>query len=195
MSESWKDWNRNEIIFGIVVPLLVVLAILGIFQLDRLIRGEINIITCASIQFGEQLVLVTIPLFLGLVWNRWVGGASGFIMGAFYGLLWTESYFLPFDTPTVGARIILLGYVLSPMLIGYMAGVLNGKSKNFKRMLIVGLLTTTIGGILLFGIFHLSPANVTTGLEGFALVVISRIINGAITPIAGKLFFRWTIKK
>lgn len=27
MSASWKEWNRNDIIYGIIVPILVVLLI------------------------------------------------------------------------------------------------------------------------------------------------------------------------
>ena len=55
-------------------------------------------------------------------------------------------------------------------------------------MIIIGILTTTIGGLLLFGIFHLSPVNVVTGVDGFLLTVLTRTVCGAIIPIFAKVF-------
>ena len=74
------------------------------------------------------------------------------------------------------------------MLIGYMAGALNKRSENFLRMVICGVVATTIGGLLLFGLFQLSPSNVITGLDGFLLTVLSRTATGAIIPIIAKVF-------
>ena len=133
-------------------------------------------------------MIVAIPLLLGLVWNKWAGGASGFIMGSFYALYWADSYRSPFSGASFGANTVLLGYVLSSMLIGYMAGAMNKRSDNFLRMMITGIFTTTIGGILLFGIFQLSPVNVVTGIDGFLLTVLTRTACGAIIPIIAKVF-------
>ena len=82
----------------------------------------------------------------------------------------------------------LLGWVLSAMLIGYMAGALNKRSENFRRMLIVGIVVTTVGGVFLFGMFQLSPSNVVTGEVGFALTVLTRIAAGAIIAMIAKVF-------
>ena len=139
-------------------------------------------------QIEELLLIVAIPLLLGLVWNKWAGGASGFIMGSFYALYWADSYRSPFSGASFGANTVLLGYVLSSMLIGYMAGAMNKRSDNFLRMMITGIFTTTIGGILLFGIFQLSPVNVVTGIDGFLLTVLTRTACGAIIPIIAKVF-------
>jgi hypothetical protein len=57
-------------------------------------------------------------------------------------------------------------------------------------MLIVGVTSATIGGVLLFGVFQLSPANVVTGGDGFLLTVLSRTACGAIIPIIAKVF-KW----
>jgi hypothetical protein len=65
---------------------------------------------------------------------------------------------------------------------------MNKRLENFLRMMITGIFTTTVGGILLFGIFHLSPVNVVTGLDGFLLTVLSRTACGAIIPIIAKVF-------
>ena len=83
----------------------------------------------------------------------------------------------------------LLGWVLSAMLIGYMAGALNKHSENFRRMLIVGMVTTAVGGFFLLGMFQLSPSNVVPfDFSGFALNVATRIAAGAIVAIIAKVF-------
>ena len=188
MSLGWKEWSRSDIIYGAIVPIVVVLLIVGVSQLDRLIGGGFNVVTGIVMQLEELLVIVAIPLLLGLVWNKWAGGASGFIMGTFYALYWADAYRSPFSRTTFGANTILLGYILSSMLIGYMAGAMNKRSDNFRRMLLVGTFVTTIAGILLFGIFHLSPVNVVTGIDGFLLTVLTRTATGAIVPIIAKVF-------
>jgi hypothetical protein len=188
MNLSWKEWNRSDILYGIAAPIIVVLLIVGVSHLDQLFGGGFNVITGITMQLQELLVIVVIPLLLGLVWNKWAGGASGFIMGGFYALYWADSYRSPFAGSSFGANTILLGYVLSSMLIGYMAGAMNKRSENFLRMMITGIFTTTVGGILLFGILHLSPVNVVTGLDGFLLTVLTRTACGVIIPIVAKIF-------
>jgi hypothetical protein len=188
MSLGWKDWNKNDIIYGAIIPFAAVLLIVFLSQLDQIIGGGFNAVTGIIMELEELLVIVAIPLLLGLVWNKWAGGVTGFIMGSLYALYWADSYRSPFSGAMFGANTILLGYVLSAMLIGYIAGALNKRSDNFKRMILVGTFTTTLGGILLFGIFQLSPVNVVTGINGFLLTVITRTACGAIIPIVAKLF-------
>ncbi len=139
-------------------------------------------------EIQELLLIAVIPLFLGLVWNRWAGGAAGFLLGTIYALYWAPSYH-GFE----GEGPILLGYIVSGMLIGYMAGALNKGSENFIRMVIVGVTSTTVGGILLFGIFHLSPVNVVSGLYGFAITVLTRILCGILIPVVAKVFMWYGI--
>ena len=188
MNLGWKEWSRSDIIYGVITPIVVVLIIVGVSQLDRLIGGGFNAVTGIIMQLEELLVIVAIPLLLGLIWNKWAGGASGFIMGTFYALYWADSYRSPFSGATFGANTILLGYILSSILIGYMAGAMNKRSDNFKRMLLVGTFSTTIAGILLFGIFQISPVNVVTGIDGFLLTVLTRTATGALIPIIAKVF-------
>lgn len=194
MSLGWKEWNRSDVIYGIVAPVFVVLLIVGISQLDTLGGGGFGIVTGLTMELQELLVIVAIPLLLGLAWNKWAGGASGFIMGSIYALYWADSYRSPFSGSIFGSRTVLLGYLLSAILIGYMAGALNKRSENFLRMIITGIITTTIGGILLFGIFQLSPANVVTGIDGFLLTVLTRTACGAIIPIIAKVFMWYGIR-
>ena len=193
MGLGWKEWTRSDIIYGFIVPILVVLLIVAISQLDTLFGGGFGIVTGITMELQELLLIVVVPLMLGLVWNKWAGGASGFIMGSIYALYWADSYRSPFAGNLYGANTVLLGYVLSAMLIGYMAGAMNKRSDNFRRMIISGITATTIGGLLLFGIFQLSPVNVVTGIDGFLITVLSRTACGAIIPIIAKVFMRYGI--
>ncbi len=183
MSLDWREWNRSDIIYGIVIPALVVLLIVGISRLGSLFSGGFSVVTGIVMEIQELTLIVAVPLLLGLVWNRWAGGVAGFLLGSIYALYWTPSY-----RNYHGGGPILLGYVVSAMLIGYMGGALNKHSENFVRMIISGLVSATIGGVMLFGIFSFSPINVVTGIEGFLLTVLTRTACGAIMPVIAKVF-------
>ena len=71
MSLGWKQWNRSDIIYGIITPVIVVLAIVAISKLDSLFGGGYNAVTGIIMQIQELLVIVAIPLLLGLAWNKW----------------------------------------------------------------------------------------------------------------------------
>jgi hypothetical protein len=189
---DWKQWSRKDIIYGVVAPVLVVLLIVGVSQLSRLFGGVFEDLGGAvfgiTMELEELLVIVAVPLTLGLVWNQWAGGASGFLMGSIYALYWADSYHSPMGGSFTGAGTVLLAYILSAMLIGYMAGALSKHSENFRRMLISGVTAATIGGILLFAIFQLSPANVITGIDGLLLTVLTRTACGLIIPVIAKVF-------
>jgi hypothetical protein len=188
MDLDWKQWSRSDIIYGVVAPVLVVLLIVAISLLGRLFESGFGVITGITMEIQELVVIVAVPLTLGLVWNRWAGGASGFLLGCIYALYWADSYHSPMAGNIQGSGTVLLAYILSAMLIGYMAGALNKRSENFRRMLITGVTAGTIGGIVLFGIFQLSPANVVTGTEGFLLTVLTRTACGLIVPVIAKVF-------
>ena len=188
MGVSWRDWRRSDIIYGIIVPTVVVLVIVGLSKVSSLIgygfSGSAGIVLGIIMELEELTVIVAVPLMLGLVWNRWAGGASGFLMGSIYALYWANIF-----NGIPGSGTVLIAYILSAMLIGYMAGALNKRSEDFRRMLISGIIATSIGGLLLFGIFQLSPANVVTGLNGFLLSVLTRVACGALIPVVAKVFF------
>lgn len=183
MGLHWKEWHRNDIIYGVVAPVLVVLLIVLISKLPSIFGGGFGIVTGITMELEELTVIVGVPLVLGLVWNRWAGGASGFLMGTFYALYWANSF-----RGIHGSGTVLIAYILSAMLIGYMAGALNKRSENFIRLLISGIVAATIGGIMLFGIFQLSSANVVTGMDGFLLTVLARTACGPVVAIIAKVF-------
>ena len=183
MGPGWKEWNRSDIIYGIIAPVLVVLLIVGISRLGSLFGGGFGIATGITMELQELVVIAVVPLLLGLVWNRWAGGASGFLLGSLYALYWAPSY-----RTYHGGGPILLGYVVSAMLIGYIAGALNKGSENFRRILISGLVATTVGGIMLFGIFQISSVNVVLGFEGWLLTVLPRIAVAVVIAVMAKVF-------
>jgi hypothetical protein len=183
MGLQWKEWNKNDIIYAIIAPILVVLLIVLLSKLPSLFGGGFGIVTGITMELEELVVIAGVPLVLGLVWNRWAGGASGFLLGSIYALYWAESYH-----GIQGGGTILVGYILSAMLIGYMAGALNKRSENFGRLLISAVVAATIGGIVLFGIFQLSSANVVTGIIGVLLTVLTRTACGAVVAVIAKVF-------
>ena len=151
MSLDWKKWTKNDIIFGIILPVIAVFVIVLVSKLPSLFGGGFGIVTGLTMEIAELVVIVGVPLALGLLWNQWAGGASGFLMGTFYALYWANSFH-----GISGSGTVLLAYILSPMLIGYMAGALNKRSDNFKRILISALVAATIGGIVIFSVFQMS---------------------------------------
>jgi len=183
MGLHWKEWNRNDIIYGIIAPLLVVLLIVGISKLGSLFGGGFGIIFGITMEIEELVVIAGVPLVLGLIWNHWAGGASGFLLGSIYALYWANSFH-----GIQGSGTVLLAYILSAMLIGYMAGALSKHSENFIRLLISGVVAGTIGGLMLFGVFQLSSANVVTGIDGFLLTVLTRTACGAVMAVIAKVF-------
>ena len=156
MTLNWKEWNRSHIIYGIVLPLVVVLVIVGLSLVSSFMMrsggmsGSSGIVIGVISEIEELVITVAVPLLLGLVWNRWAGGASGFLMGTVWSMWYAVKYGLYSGAFRGGDAInlgpTLLGWVLSAMLIGYMAGALNNRSQDFRRMLIVGIVTTAIGG-------------------------------------------------
>lgn len=190
---GWKDWNRSDVIYGIVVPLVVVLVIVGLSSVTWFFSYQsMGFLVGIVSTIEEMLVLVAIPLLLGLVWNRWAGGASGFLLGSIYSIFWAVQYgafsFGGGPRGVTGFGPTLLGWVLSAMLIGYMSGALNKGSENFRRMVIAGVVSTTLSGIFLFAMFHLSSLNVITGLDGFLITVLTRTATGIVIPITAKVF-------
>ena len=198
MGLGWKDWDRSDVLYGIIVPLVVILIIVGLslvgsfFMSGGGMSGSTGIVIGIISEIEEIVVIVGVPLLLGLVWNRWAGGASGFLMGSIYAM-WFQVKYGAFSSGTsprmaMGFGPTLLGWVLSAMLIGYMAGALNKRYENFRRMVIAGVISTTVGGVFLFGMFQLSPSNVIIGMDAFLLTVLTRTAAGVIIPIIAKVF-------
>jgi hypothetical protein len=196
---SWTDWNLNDIIWGIIIPLIVAFLII-IFPLELapiLLEIDPSYTLNAIIVdgLGEAILTVGIPLFAGLIWNKFAGGAAGFLLGSIYALfsndsiVWgiSQGWYMP--TGMFAADIANLGYVVSAMLIGYMAGSLNKGSYSFRRMLVASLIAAVIVGFFQLWTASLS---ITMMVQDFVysgfLIMLPKLIYAVIIPIFVTVF-------
>jgi hypothetical protein len=143
------------------------------------------------------MILFGIPMFLGLVWNKWAGGAAGFLMGTIYYLSMagysTVSYLSYGQTWNFYADAGLLAVIPNGILIGYIAGALNNKSFRFKRMLGAGLTASITTGLIQFFVnyqFALEPNRaMTLGNVPYAffLAMLPQTILGILVPIVARI--------
>ena len=209
MAETEK-FKLADILNGIIIPIILVLLIffLAIYvnvSGTHTILGT-GVIAVILTQGFAQMIVLGIPLVLGLVWNKWAGGAAGFIMGGMYYVasagLYTGYYASSTPAYNFFGDLSMLGYLVNAVIIGYMAGALSNKSTNFKRMLGAGLTaavaTATIQAYLNYTV-SLAPAQSMNhglwadtslgiaGAYGFVLAFVPSIALGVIVPIIAKV--------
>ena len=106
--------------------------------------AEIPLEYILTFGIAQGLLACGIPIFLGLAWNKWAGGASGFLLSLLYtvgmGVYWGE-YFVP--------NVDWLGLIVSGMLAGYIAGALMARSRmrgdiRLKTMLIWSIVAAIV---------------------------------------------------
>ncbi|HUK85404.1 MAG TPA: hypothetical protein VLU95_06050 [Candidatus Acidoferrum sp.] len=200
-----------DIFNGVVIPIILVLLIFFLAIYVNVsgtyhILGANNTIAVILTSGFAQMIILGIPLILGLLWNKWAGGAAGFIMGGMYyvasaGLY--NGYYAGSNPPlNFFGDMSMLSYLVMAVIIGYMAGALNNGSSNFKRMLGAGLtaaiVTATIQAYFNYTV-SLAPARTMNhglwantslgiaGLYGFVLQFIPNIALGVIVPILAKV--------
>ena len=93
---STEPFKIKDILYGLVVPILVAILILlfptvirsaldGFFPPPDMMTGDPGspyaFITVIFTHGFALMVMFGVPLILGLIWNKWAGGAAGFIMG------------------------------------------------------------------------------------------------------------------
>jgi hypothetical protein len=166
--ESTK--SMKAILFdGIVIPLILVLLIF-VFAVyinvggQHHVLGADNIIAVILVSGFAQMIVLGVPLVLGLLWNKWAGGAAGFIMGGLYYVANAGQYNGLFSSMGITnynffGDVSMLFYLVNAVIIGYMAGALNNGSTNFKRMIVSGLTAS------LFVAVVQAYLNVTVALE------------------------------
>jgi hypothetical protein len=81
-----------DIAYGIVIPLILALLIYvlavyinpsGTYHILGQ-SGALGTVAVILSQGFAQMIVLGVPLVLGLLWNKWAGGAAGFIMGGMY---------------------------------------------------------------------------------------------------------------
>ncbi|MGA3060942.1 MAG: hypothetical protein ABSD92_11300 [Candidatus Bathyarchaeia archaeon] len=206
-----QKFRLIDIFYGIIIPLILVLLIffLAIYINPggtKHIIGASNVIAVILTDGFASMIVLGIPLVLGLLWNKWAGGAAGFITGGLYYVasagLYT-GYYNGAGNYNFFGDMSMLSYLVMAVIIGYMGGALTNGSTNFKRMLGAGLtaaiMTAVIQAYLNYTV-SLKPAMTmnhnmwastqylgVAGLYGFVLQFIPNIALGVIVPIVAKV--------
>jgi hypothetical protein len=227
MAEPEK-FKLADILYGLVVPILIGILIIAF---PAIIRPQLDIwfpaadmmtgaeaspyafITVILTHGFSQMIILGVPLILGLLWNKWAGGAAGFLTGTLYYVAWSgyntqysiqialQAYnamgqdpniFIQSLPPNLWADPSFIGsWIVGGILIGYIAGALNNKSMNFKRMLGAGLTAAIAVGIIQFTLsmtvaFGAWMAQADPGFTLFT-VMLPAILLGIIGPILAKV--------
>jgi small-conductance mechanosensitive channel len=198
-----------DIFSGIIIPLILVLLIyvLAVYVNPSGtnhvlgVSGTGGTVAVILSQGFAQMIILGIPLVLGLLWNKWAGGAAGFIMGGMYYIaqagLYTGYYAGSNPPYNFFGDVSLLFWLVNGVIIGYIAGSLNNGSTNFKRMLGAGLtaaITTAIIQAYLNYTISLAPSRgMAQGLwatdltQAILINFVPNIALGVIVPILGKV--------
>jgi uncharacterized membrane protein YeaQ/YmgE (transglycosylase-associated protein family) len=111
---------------------------------------EIPLQHILTIGVAEGILTCAIPVVLGLVWNRWAGGASGFLCSLLF-TVGMAAYYGPGEWGFV-PTLDWLGVIVSGMLAGYIAGSLMTRARmrgsdNFKNMLIAAIVGASVATV------------------------------------------------
>ncbi len=190
----------SNVLWGVVIPVLVGVLIIALPVLIG--PGLSHVLGAASVvpiifTFGlANMVVLSVPLVVGLLWNRFAGGAAGFLMGSIYYVasagLYTAYYASKYN---FFSDVSMLGYIVNAMLIGYIAGSLNNHSFKFKRMLGSSLTAAVITGLIQFYLntqiaLPVARSMAPVDLNTFLLSVggmIPMLIIGFVIPIIAKV--------
>jgi len=153
-----NKFKLKNLIDAIVIPIILVILIF-VFAVYINVGGQYhilgadNVIAVILVNGFAQMIILGVPLVLGLLWNKWAGGAAGFIMGGLYYVANAGQYnglYAGYGVTTYNffGDISMLFYLVNAVIIGYMAGSLSGGSTNFKRMLGAGLTASIITAVI-----------------------------------------------
>lgn len=192
MAEAEK-FKISDFIYGLIVPVIVGLVIVAwkAYLPNALLSIDPSYTLNAILVDGflEALMVIAIPMFLGLLWNKWAGGAAGFLLGSLYAIYWAVQYVGYGVDPT---DVSLLGYIVSAILIGYVAGALSKGSFSFIRMIEAGIIAAIVGWAfyVLCGLISTIPGTIES-LDPYTVFITltPRIVYGIIIPIIVKVFY------
>jgi hypothetical protein len=199
--------NLSIIFGGIIIPIILVVLIYVLAVYVNVggtyhVLGATNTIAVILTSGFAEMIILGIPLVLGLLWNKWAGGAAGFVMGGLYYVAQAGHYNAIYagagvTTYNFFGDISMFYWIVYGVIIGYMAGALNNGSTNFKRMLISGLTASVIVAVLkayLNYTISLEPARQMAQDSWVVDPVLAVVTNfvpgialGVIVPILGKV--------
>ena len=195
----------NGILWGLVIPLIIGIVIV---LFPAVLRPALDswfpaatspyaFLTVIFTQGFSLMVVLGVPLFIGLNWSKWAGGAAGFVTGTLYYIAYA-GYNIEYSIINYGSSLNLYAdpsfigdYIVCGILIGYIAGALNNKSFRFKRKLGASLTAALTVGIFTFILNYTVSfgAWMTQSDPGFTLftTMLPMIILGIIVPIVAKI--------
>jgi len=199
--------NISTIFGGIIIPLILALLIYVLAVYVNVggqhhVLGATNTIAVILVNGFAEMIILGIPLVLGLLWNKWAGGAAGFVMGGLYYVAQAGQYNGIYASAGVTTYnffgdVSMLYWIVYGVIIGYMAGALNNGSTAFKRMLLSGLTASVIVSVLkayLNYTISLDPARQMAQDSWKVDPVLAVVTNfvplialGVIVPILGKV--------
>ena len=202
-----NKFKLSDIFGGIIIPIILVILIYVLAVYVNVggqyhVIGATNTIAVILVNGFAQMIVLGIPLVLGLLWNKWAGGAAGFVMGGLYYVANAGQYNGIYASAGVTTYnffgdISMLFYLVNAVIIGYMAGALNNGSTNFKRMLFSGLTAAIITAVIqsyLNYTISLAPARQMAQDSWVVDPVLAVVTNfvpsialGVIVPILGKV--------
>jgi threonine/homoserine efflux transporter RhtA len=204
-----EKFKIADILYGIVVPIIVAIIIIALPVVIG--PGVSHALGPSSpvpfiITYGfAQMLTLAVPLLLGLLWNKWAGGAAGFLVGGLYYVAYAGLFSIDYIVAPQESGMpwnffrdtSVIGYIVNAILIGYMAGALSNKSLNFKRMLGAALTASIITAVIQYILNYfvaLAPArDMTTGLlavdpfQAMLIAFLPNILVGIIIPIIAKV--------
>ena len=156
----WNDWAFSDVLYGLIAPCIVGIAIIVLSQIGFVMA------------FSTTLLTIAIPVVFGLIWNRWAGGCSGFLVGSIY----TIGYFTLWRPDSLWyGNTYMLSWIVGAMVAGYVAGALSKGSENFKRLVISSVVATVVGANFSFIVYALVHPYATI-MIAFISVFISTLI-------------------
>jgi hypothetical protein len=199
--------NLSIIFGGVIIPLILALLIYVLAVYVNVggqhhVLGATNTIAVILVNGFAEMIILGIPLVLGLLWNKWAGGAAGFVMGGLYYVAQAGQYNGIYASAGVTTYnffgdVSMLYWIVYGVIIGYMAGALNNGSTAFKRMLLSGLTASVIVSVLkayLNYTISLDPARQMAQDSWKVDPVLAVVTNfvplialGVIVPILGKV--------
>ena len=153
-----NKFKLADIFAGVIIPLILFLLIYVLAVYVNVggthhVLGATNTIAVILVNGFAEMIILGIPLVLGLLWNKWAGGAAGFVMGGLYYVAQAGQYNGIYASAGVTTYnffgdISMLYWIVYGVIIGYMAGALNNGSTNFKRMIGAGFTASVIVAVL-----------------------------------------------
>jgi len=202
-----NKFKLSDIFGGIIIPIILVILIYVLAVYVNVggqhhVLGATNTIAVILVNGFAEMIILGIPLVLGLLWNKWAGGAAGFVMGGLYYVAQAGQYNGIYASAGVTTYnffgdVSMLYWIVYGVIIGYMAGALNNGSTAFKRMLLSGLTASVIVSVLkayLNYTISLDPARQMAQDSWKVDPVLAVVTNfvplialGVIVPILGKV--------